>query len=204
MRISSADAHLDLSKLFYFSKVRMKFALFILLLFLPGLYNVCVAQDNKPDCEQQQLELCYNYSKIFGCTVDTINQPELFQTIYDWLGVPYHYSGDSRNGIDCSGFVDMLFSKVYKVELAECSGDIYRSAKTVKKNKMEIGDLVFFKIRKKRVSHVGVYIGNNKFAHASVQEGVIISDLDETYYKKYFFKAGRVKMNAGENTALER
>ena len=50
------------------------------------------------------------------------------------------------------------------------------------------GDILFFKIKKGQISHVGVYLGNNTFAHASVHSGVIISDLDEDYYKKYFFK----------------
>jgi lipoprotein Spr len=65
--------------------------------------------------------------------------------------------------------------------------------KPIKKSALKEGDLVFFKIKQKRISHVGVYVGNNKFAHASVQNGVIISDLDEPYYKMYFYKGGRVE-----------
>jgi len=53
------------------------------------------------------------------------------------------------------------------------------------------GDLVFFKIKKKRISHIGIYLGNNKFAHASVKNGVIISDMDEPYYQKRFYSGGR-------------
>ena len=52
--------------------------------------------------------------------------------------------------------------------------------------------ILFFKIRKGQISHVGIYLGNNKFAHASVKTGVIISSLDEPYYKKYFYKGGEV------------
>jgi lipoprotein Spr len=67
--------------------------------------------------------------------------------------------------------------------------------KPLKKSQLREGDLVFFKIRKRRVSHVGVYLSHNRFIHASVHDGVVISDLDEPYYKKYFFKGGKVKEN---------
>lgn len=110
------------------------------------------------------------------------------------MGTPYNYSGDTKDGIDCSGFVAMLYKKVYNVELGACSKDIYaHDVRPVVKKKLEPADLVFFRIRKKRVSHVGVYLGNNKFVHATVKQGVIISDLTEPYYRKYFYKGGRVK-----------
>jgi lipoprotein Spr len=57
---------------------------------------------------------------------------------------------------------------------------------------MEEGDLVFFKIEGNQVSHIGVYLQNNKFVHATTKKGVIINDLDELYYKKYYFKSGRI------------
>ena len=62
----------------------------------------------------------------------------------------------------------------------------------MKKDDLQIGDLVFFKTRGNRISHVGIYIGNNKFAHATTQRGVIISDMDEKYYKDRYQKSGRV------------
>src|SRR5687767_12252593 len=65
-----------------------------------------------------------NYSQLAGCNDDSIAEPELFQTIYQWIGTPYCYSGDTKKGIDCSGFVNMLFKKVYNVELEESSADI--------------------------------------------------------------------------------
>src|SRR6266478_2604243 len=137
----------------------MKIAVIISLFFLFTLR--VFSQDSIVDLEQAQLELCFNYSKLLDCPVDSISQPELFQTIYDWLGTPYHYSGVNKDGIDCSGFVCMLFKQVYSIELAESSREIFDEVKTVKKNNIETGDLVFFKIRKKRISHVGVYLGNN-------------------------------------------
>ena len=147
----------------------------------------------KQDEEQQQLQLCYQFSKLLNCEVDSLPDQVMYQTIYDWLGTPYKYSGDCKDGIDCSGFVCMLYKKSFDITLAQSAADIYKEVKPLKKSALKEGDLVFFKINRKRISHVGVYVGNNKFAHASVQQGVIISDLDEPYYKKYFYKGGCVK-----------
>ncbi len=148
------------------------------------------AQNVIADSEQTNLQLYYNTSKLLGKEVDTLSNPLLYQTLIDWLGTPYKYSGNCKEGIDCSGFASMLYLKVYDIKLSQCAADIYKEVKPVKKNDLKEGDLVFFKIRKHRISHVGVYLNNNKFVHASVQNGVIVSDLDEAYYKKYFFKGG--------------
>ena len=171
------------------TKIHFPFLLFFLtVLNLSSAYS----QETANDEEQSELELRFVFSKLLNKEIDTLENPLLFQTVYEWLGTPYKYSGDCRDGIDCSGFVCMLYQKVYGTELAQSSSEIFKDVKPVKKNSLKEGDLVFFRIRKKRVSHVGIYLGNNKFAHASVQNGVIISDLDEPYYKKYFFKGGKI------------
>ena len=168
--------------------------IFLILFILNTIHiPLSVAQETTADSEQKNLQLYYNVSKILNKEVDTLANPLLFQTIYEWLGTPYKYAGDCREGVDCSGFTCMLYQTVFGIKLANSSAEIFKEVKPLKKNALEEGDLVFFKIRKHRVSHVGVYIGNNKFVHASVQSGVIVSDLDEPYYKKYFYKGGRVK-----------
>ena len=181
-------------------KIFLSFLLFLL------MSNFSFGQKKKhkkADKEQQQLEIAYNeaMSAIYlpGDSSSFVNiltgvSDKFYSTINEWIGTPYRYSGDSKKGIDCSGFVGMVYKTVFDVNLAQSSADMYNTdVKPKSKSNLQTGDLVFFCIRKKRVSHVGVYIGDNKFAHASVQQGVIISDLDEPYYKKYFYKAGTVK-----------
>ena len=170
----------------------MKFRKRINFLLLLLAFNQAIQAQNL-DAEQQNLQLCYQFSKLLDCEIESLPEPAMYQTIYEWLGTPYKYSGDCREGIDCSGFVCMLYKESFGLTLAPSAADIYKDVKPIKKASLREGDLVFFKINKKRVSHVGVYVGNNKFAHASVQNGVIISDLDEPYYRKYFYKAGRVR-----------
>ncbi len=148
------------------------------------------------DSEQHQLELCYHYSNLFGYEVDTIANPELYKAVSDWLGTSYCYAGDSKNGVDCSGFVSALYKSAFSIDLEGSSRDIFKNIKPLKKSQLREGDMVFFRIRKKRVSHIGVYLGHNKFAHASVHDGVIISDIEDPYYKKYFYKGGRLKVKS--------
>lgn len=136
-------------------------------------------------------ELSYYY-KTYELNPDSANTPHLYYQVYDWLGARYKYAGASKKGIDCSGFVSKMYSSVYCIQLMGGSADIYKTVLPVEKEQLQEGDMVFFKIRKGNISHVGIYLGNNKFAHASVHSGVIISDLNEDYYKKYFYKGGRI------------
>ena len=129
-------------------------------------------------------------------SVDSAATPYLYYQVYEWLGTRYKYAGESRSGIDCSGFVAEMYRNVYCIQLNGGSRDIYPLTTPVEKNELKEGDILFFKIKKGQISHVGVYLGNNKFAHASVKAGVIISDLDEDYYKRYFYKGGRIKQPA--------
>jgi len=81
---------------------------------------------------------------------------------------------------------------VYNITITGSVVDIYKNCKHIKASQLKEGDLVFFKINKRSVSHVGVYLHNQKFVHASVHTGVTIDDLGEDYYKKYFCGAGRI------------
>lgn len=141
---------------------------------------------------KKQKEGLKEYFACYHLNPDLANTPYLFYKVYEWLGTRYQYSGNSRKGIDCSGFVSQMYHDAYCIELSGGSNDIWASVCPVERAVLKEGDILFFKIRKGQISHVGIYLGNNKFAHASVHQGVIISDLDEAYYKKYFYKGGRL------------
>lgn len=125
-------------------------------------------------------------------SADSVEDPYLFYKTNEWLGVCYRYAGHSKKGIDCSGFAKMLYQEVYCTELSGGSKNIWKQVRPVKKDSLRAGDLVFFRIRRGQISHVGVYLGHGCMAHASVRWGVIISNLDEPYYKKYYFSGGRI------------
>ncbi|MFM2307726.1 MAG: hypothetical protein RLZZ367_2395 [Bacteroidota bacterium] len=129
-----------------------------------------------------------------GIDLSQAKRPEVYYEVYRWYKTCYRYGGNSNKGIDCSHFVNMLYEKYYGHRLNSSSGSIYTQCRVSKKNynDAEEGDLVFFVIKKRRVSHVAIYLQNGKFAHATTQAGVIISDKDEPYYKRHFYRVGRV------------
>ncbi len=114
----------------------------------------------------------------------------------NWIGTRYRYGGNTRDGIDCSGLVVQVYKKVFDISLPRTSRDQYTYCERIKRKDITVGDLVFFATRRgdlKTVSHVGIYIGDNRMIHASSSRGVIISNLDETYYTKRYVSAGRIK-----------
>jgi cell wall-associated NlpC family hydrolase len=122
----------------------------------------------------------------------SITSASLKKEIEQWLGVPYKYGGTTKQGVDCSGFCGNVFKNVYNLSLGRSAQDIYDQSKPINRNTIKEGDLVFFKINSSRVSHVGIYLSQNRFVHASTSRGVIISNLDEAYWTKYYYASGRV------------
>ena len=170
--------------------------IFIVSIFLVSVqsYSQSTADGKEiTDNEQNQLEARYTYSNLLGFNIDTILNQKLYETIAEWLGTRYCYGGDSKCGVDCSGFVIALYKNAFELSLEGNANDLFKNSKPLQKSKLAEGDLVFFRIRKKRISHVGVYLGQNKFVHASLKQGVTIDDLNEPYYKKYFFRGGRIE-----------
>lgn len=125
-----------------------------------------------------------------GIKTDTIYNPVLYRTVIDWMGTRYQYGGRTKGGIDCSDFTAVLYKEAYNIALSGGSGDIFKKVIPLDKSELKEGDMVFFKINRGRISHVGVYLADNKFAHATTHAGVVVSDLNEAYYKRYFFRGG--------------
>lgn len=124
-----------------------------------------------------------------------VRDKKLYSFISDWYGTPYKYGGCDKGGVDCSCFTGILLKKVYGVTVGRNSSLMHKEAEHIKTSHLREGDLLFFKVGTKEVSHVGVYLKDNKFVHASTSKGVMINDLNETYYKKYYYEAGRVKLH---------
>lgn len=148
-----------------------------------------VADDKNSD-DQESLAKDY-LSQIMGVAMSATSNMKLFHFVYDWIGTPYRFGGSSRKGIDCSAFTKELYSEVFNMDIQRSSRDIFSMVSPVRKDDLKEGDLVFFKIHSRRISHVGIYLGNNRFAHAS-SRGVAISSLDDAYYKRYFYRGGRM------------
>jgi hypothetical protein len=117
----------------------------------------------------------------------------LFRVVEEWMGTPYELGSKDKSGIDCSGFTSTVYSEVFKIELPR-SVSSQKQLGDLVKDKLQPGDLIFFNIDGK-ISHVGVYVFDNKFIHAASagpEVGVIKSSLNENYYKTRFAYAKRV------------
>src|SRR6476659_5938853 len=172
----------------------------VLLLIVLGFYTANAQSTNQtPSSSNSKAEVSdpdnlasQFFSQVMGVAISATSNTKMYSFIYDWLGTPYRLGGDNKNGIDCSGFAYKLYDKTFNTIIGSNSRNIFSMVNPVNKVDLKEGDLVFFKIHSKSISHVGVYIGDNKFAHASSSRGVMISNLDEAYWKKYFYKGGRI------------
>lgn len=108
----------------------------------------------------------------------------------DWYGVPYEWSGESMDGIDCSAFVQRVYQQAFSYRLPRVTETQVQTGSKVPRSEIRPGDLVFFR-PKNQWNHVGVYLGNRTFAHASSSDGVTESNLDKSYWKQYYWTARR-------------
>jgi murein DD-endopeptidase / murein LD-carboxypeptidase len=112
--------------------------------------------------------------------------------VVSYLGTPYLYGGNTKDGIDCSGFTASVYERGAEQRLPRSAREQFSVGSPVAKSNLEFGDLVFFNTTGHRPSHVGIYIEDDMFAHASVSKGVTLSSLESTYYRKRFVGARRI------------
>ena len=153
------------------------------------------AQNNFPSSSEIETAtpLQFKYALLLNTEVEEIRNPALFSFIDDWYGTRYCMGGTTKNCIDCSAFVQSFFAAMYTISLPRTSLEQFTRAKRISKKDLEEGDLVFFKTSGRSISHVGVYLRNNKFVHAATSGGVMISDITEDYFARRFAGSGRVK-----------
>ena len=129
-----------------------------------------------------------------GIELNDKDNRDLYAAIDSWYGTPYLYGGCSTSGVDCSCFVGKIFKSVYGANLHRTANDIQLDmAKMVSRDALREGDIVFFTNSNGKVSHVGIYLKDDLFVHSSTSNGVTISSLDNSYWKKHFYKGGRHK-----------
>lgn len=131
------------------------------------------------------------YASILGVLPQTIKNLSLYSFVEDWYGVRYRLGGDSKKGIDCSAFARRLYENVFCVDLLRTAIQQFSMCRFMPTaDSVQEGDLVFFKTKGSHISHVGIYLKNNYFVHASSSRGVMISNLNDIYWEKRFAGAG--------------
>jgi lipoprotein Spr len=133
------------------------------------------------------------YAGILCTEPKALTNLSLYNFIDDWYGTDYRMGGNDKDGIDCSAFVQRLYLEVFGFSMVRTALEQFNNCTMVwDTDKLKEGDLVFFRIHSKRVTHVGVYLMNNFFVHASASQGVVISSLNDAYWSKYFAGAGQI------------
>lgn len=107
-----------------------------------------------------------------------------------WAGTPYRIGGTGRSGIDCSALVQTVFSETFRLQLPRSTGEQVRQGTQISRDELQVGDLVFFR-PPGRYDHVGIYVGDGYFLHASTSQGVMLSELDNSYWQRYYWQARR-------------
>ncbi|POY36023.1 glycoside hydrolase [Solitalea longa] len=188
--------------------VKTKLYVFICLI----SFSACSTKKNvsnthlKPNSNQSVTELnASNYSTVkdkyiigyyaqeLGVKENELNNVLLFRFIDEWMGVPYRIGGMTKSGIDCSGFTNLLYKNVYHLVIPRTTGEIYKELDVKPYTSLKEGDVVLMNYDGKKNSHVGVYLKNGRFVHASTSKGVMISDFNQAWYQKAYSAGGEVK-----------
>lgn len=133
------------------------------------------------------------YAVITDATVEKLVNIPLLEVIDKWWGTKYCMGGSTDDCIDCSAFTQLVMRDVYQQSLPRTAQEQYNSCTKIELEDLREGDLVFFNTGDKDISHVGVYLLNNKFVHSATSGGVMISDLNENYWQGKFKGAGRME-----------
>lgn len=156
------------------------------------VYGPAVNTSKKSLDAENSLKVQMKYASILDVPANELTNTRLLLDIDYWWGTKYCLGGSTEDCTDCSAFTQNLMREVYAINIPRTAREQYDNSEHIKKGELQEGDLVFFQTSRRGISHVGVYVANNKFAHASASSGVTISDLDDTYWKKRYRAAGRV------------
>ena len=131
---------------------------------------------------------------IQPCAEDSLSfaAMSLMREVNEWTKVRYRRAGNTKKGVDCSGFVKNIFKDAFSFALPRTSREQFTLGDSVDQSELKIGDLVFFKSKRKRINHVGIYLGNGQFVHSARKLGVSIGSLASSYYHKRFAGAKRI------------
>lgn len=162
------------------------YLLLIFFVFLTGCTQTGLVSRNVDS--QKQLDAVHHQSS-------TMVKEDLFLSLLRseyqyWRGTPYRLGGTTKKGIDCSALIQAIYRNSFKIKIPRTTREQVKLGSHVNRSELEVSDLVFFKSTRK-VRHVGIYLGNNQFLHASVSKGVIISSLDNSYWNAHYWKSRR-------------
>jgi len=151
--------------------------------------------DDLPSVEKnaEKSKIVANIEKLKTFNVALTPREKILLEVIKFLDTPYQYGGKTEDGMDCSAFTGLVYKNSLAIDLPRSSREQYNAGDSIDKDELKFGDLVFFNTRRRsKPGHVGIFIGENQFVHASRKLGVTVSSLDEVYYKKRYMGARRI------------
>ena len=133
------------------------------------------------------------YAIVMDMPAEELTNISLLELMDKWWGTRYCIGGSTMNCIDCSAFTQIIMKEIYNIQLPRTSQEQFNIMQPIPIDELQEGDLVFFNTGGRGISHVGVYVQNNKFLHASTSQGVTISDLNDKYWNPKFRGGGRMR-----------
>jgi cell wall-associated NlpC family hydrolase len=150
--------------------------------------------DKKPDTKEVEriASGTRDFRKEKNAAIKPLDQSKMMREISKYMGVTYVHGGSSSEGMDCSGYTMIVYKNAMGKSLPRSSREQSKIGKAVELSELKFGDLIFFNTTGESASHVGIYLGDDLFAHASVSLGVTISSLQSSYYVKRYESARRI------------
>lgn len=153
----------------------------------PSLFDTGDDDDmDDPDMEWEELPM----DELDGPALSQI-QEILLREYSSWKGTPYRFGGNTMRGVDCSGFVKHMYSSLFSLNVPRSSREFATVGHRIHRDELQPGDLIVFS-RRTTPSHVGIYIGDNKFIHSSRKKGVSMADLEQRYWRRSYLMARRL------------
>ena len=162
----------------------MRVSLFLL------AFLYCIAINAGTPHENDVLQ---HYARKMNVSDSALLIPELYTLVDEWIGTPYRYGRSDKKGTDCSGLVKNIFYSFGTVNLPRSASGLAKVVENKPISELKEGDLVFFNYRGRTNSHVGIYLQNGWFVHASTVNGVTLNNIHTVYYRKRFSKGGTLK-----------
>ncbi len=154
------------------------------------------SKEEDKETEAEEAEAIRSGTRTFRTekneAMSNLDQARMMRQISRWMGVPYKLGGETDEGLDCSAYTMLVYKNSIGKLLPRTSAEQFNVGIPVDFDDLKFGDLVFFNTTGKSASHVGIYLGDDLFAHASVSLGVTISSIESFYYKKRYEGARRI------------
>ncbi|TNH04979.1 endopeptidase [Testudinibacter sp. TR-2022] len=160
----------------------------ILLILAIATVTACSNSGSHMSSQAQEGRIRTNLPENIGNGVTLDQFAKLHDFYNNWQGVRYRMGGTTKQGIDCSAFVLNAFDRAFGMSMPRSTAEQRHVGSKINKSELEFGDLVFFR----KNNHVGIYIGNNQFIHASTSQGVTTSSLSENYWARNYTQSRRV------------